>query len=220
MPLRLVTNIFDSGSEAKISQPEKPSLDRSWRRYSEKELHLNNKADNANRGSLAMQLSPGQSVGMVGALGTLLPFIPVHVPPGFDILAHIREAQTMTVQEFYEAVRSGGRWDYKQLGKQYEEFGNWHFGVVAKAFGFPEVIARAGAGFAQMRAGTSPSGPSTNLMNIFTEPFGDDPKDQEAIGRGFKSFDLFKQSLLRAPELSKDIRLRTSEPQSDKLLLP
>lgn len=114
--------------------------------------------------------------------------IPQQIPQGVNMAANIAEARSMTLWEFYSAVRNGGKWDYKQRGKRFEEFGNWHFGVVAKAFGFPEIVARAGAGAAQMLAGTSPEGPfdATKLVKF---PFGDDIPDQQAIGNGFDSFD-------------------------------
>ena len=114
-------------------------------------------------------------------------------------------------------------------GGQYQEFGNWHYGMVAKAAGIPEVVARAAAGFAQMRAGTSPKGSRTDLMTLFTDKlFGDDREDQEAIGRGFKSYDLLGRDL--SEELRADSydmhesktsveKTRVNEPDSDTVIL-
>ena len=68
-------------------------------------------------------------------------------PPGVDLMSNIEEARQMggrlSVNEFVEAVRSGGKWDFKSKhGPAYEKFGNWHFGLVAAAFGWSEEIGQ------------------------------------------------------------------------------
>ena len=79
-----------------------------------------------------------------------------------------------TLLWFYNKVRNGGEWDYKQLDKseriefkkkfgvdvssQYEDFGNYNYGAVAKAIGLSEELAKAAAGYAQ---GVSETGNST-----------------------------------------------------------
>ncbi|MDU0459617.1 MAG: polymorphic toxin type 44 domain-containing protein [Geobacteraceae bacterium] len=125
--------------------------------------------------------------------------VTVFVPPGVDIIANILEAQQMSASEFYDAVRNKGKWDYKQLGKnlsielseKYQDFGNFNFGMAAKAFGIPEIIARMGAGAAQILAGTSEA---DSILCLLKYPYCDDVRDQEMIGEGFKAFDNIENS--------------------------
>jgi RHS repeat-associated protein len=103
---------------------------------------------------------------------------------------------------FHEHVRAGAPWDYKQLGSQYEAFGNFHFGAVAFAIGVPMEVALREAGRAQQASGTSKpewGDPGTYLNELlillgaggsfFGElgwgAFGDDPVDQEWIRKGY-----------------------------------
>lgn len=82
-------------------------------------------------------------------------------------------------------LQAGSRawpWDYKnQLGRQYENFGNFHYGAVGIAAGIkPEILLR-GAGIAQILAGTS----SPDFENYQgPDPHGDDPTDQTWIRAG------------------------------------
>ena len=125
----------------------------------------------------------------------------------------------MTITGFFNAVRNGGQWDIKQMNSKYAGFGNWHYSVMAKAFGFPEIIAKAGAGFAQMMAGTSLTGPNVNVANLFNDKsFGDDEEDQKAIEEGFTSYRIFERNF--ANELSNESNsagedARATEPNND-----
>ncbi|OOE81499.1 type IV secretion protein Rhs [Salinivibrio siamensis] len=83
---------------------------------------------------------------------------------------------------FYEQVRNGGAWDYKQIGP-YEDFGNFHYGAVGYAGGIPEAILLRAAGCAQMRAGTSLDEWNNCLGDV---PYGDDPNDQKQIKLGIE----------------------------------
>jgi hypothetical protein len=64
----------------------------------------------------------------------------------------------MSVDQFIDAVRTGGIWDYKNSSlfdgfsdrSLLAEFGNFHFGLVAHAAGFPLGITIAGAGTYQV----------------------------------------------------------------------
>lgn len=77
---------------------------------------------------------------------------------------------------FYSQVRNNGPQDYKQYDRAFQNYGNYNFGYVGTRQGIAAPILRAGAGYAQVRAGTaSPS--------FITSAF-DDPKDQEQINRG------------------------------------
>src|SRR5262249_35021507 len=61
--------------------------------------------------------------------------VPRNVPPNMDIVANMREARSMTAREFVDAVKSGGKWDFKRYGRsEYEDFGNWHFGVMIRSW--------------------------------------------------------------------------------------
>ena len=64
--------------------------------------------------------------------------LPRAVPPGADLAANMRLAREHVNDPLWFAmqVREGGPWDYKRLGRQYEEFGNLNFGATGKAAGF------------------------------------------------------------------------------------
>ncbi|GAA5526198.1 hypothetical protein Maes01_02797 [Microbulbifer aestuariivivens] len=74
---------------------------------------------------------------------------PSNIPPGVNIQQNIAEASNMSPFEFYDAVRNGGRWDYKQQGSQYEAFGNYNYGLTGRAAGFPGNVLNRAAGWAQ-----------------------------------------------------------------------
>lgn len=95
----------------------------------------------------------------------------------------------ITYVTFYELVRNGGPWDYKQSGRQYEEFGNFNYGAAGSAMGIPREVLLRGAGWAQTRAGTSlPEWGSP----LGSQPFGDDPQDQEWIQNGIDYYESTK----------------------------
>jgi len=95
---------------------------------------------------------------------------------------------------FYNQVRNGGPWDYKQQGKRdgkdYEAFGNFNYGATALALRvFDEQTILREAGRAQIAAGTSRPGwgyPGSRLSPYGGKPpYGDDPADQAQIKAGF-----------------------------------
>lgn len=92
----------------------------------------------------------------------------------------------MSASEFMRAVGNGGRWDFKQFGSQFEDFGNYNYGVTGRAAGFGDGILKRAAGWAQGEAGTrdlswgSPFG---------GPPYGDDPRDQRWIDEGSRDFE-------------------------------
>lgn len=106
---------------------------------------------------------------------------PPNIPPGVDMQKNIDEASNMSPFEFYNAVRNGGKWDYKQMGRQYEDFGNYNFGAIGRAAGFCDEGLKRGAGAAQRAAGTSKSEWGTPWGSA---PYGDDPNDQRWINEG------------------------------------
>jgi hypothetical protein len=85
---------------------------------------------------------------------------------------------------FYNRVRNGGPWDYKQKGKQFEKSGSFHYGAVGAAAGFSEFVLHRAAGAAQFRAQTTKA--NTTLIDWFFYSYGDDETDQEMIAQGIK----------------------------------
>jgi RHS repeat-associated protein len=87
---------------------------------------------------------------------------------------------------FYEQVRNKGPWDYKQnKAGDYQEFGNFNYGATGAALGLELDFLLRGAGWAQSRAGTS----RLEWGEWYQRPpYGDDPKDQEQIKRGYNYF--------------------------------
>jgi Bacterial toxin 44 len=80
-------------------------------------------------------------------------------------------------------VSSGKSWDYKQLGRQFESFGNFNYGATAAATGlFDDKTIFEQAGKAQTQAGTS------NSQSKGPPFYGDDPRDHDMIRRGIEYF--------------------------------
>jgi len=72
-----------------------------------------------------------------------------------DLRKNALEARNMSLQEFLKHVSSGGDWDYKinqgvlsakVSDKERDDFGNFHFGMVARMFGFNLITSLYGAG--------------------------------------------------------------------------
>lgn len=90
-------------------------------------------------------------------------------------------ATASTYYWFYEKVRRGGPWDYKQFDPYFQAFGNFNFGAAGTAAGIPANILLMGAGWAQGRAGTS----HPEWGHWYQKPpYGDDPTDQRNIKDG------------------------------------
>ncbi len=69
--------------------------------------------------------------------------------------------------------------DYKQHGWEYEDFGNFNYGMVGSAAGIPVDVLLRGAGYAQHAAGTSKQKWGTPYDMNSDSSYGDDPGDQE-----------------------------------------
>lgn len=93
-------------------------------------------------------------------------------------------APAQTYYWFYQKVRNGGPWDYKQKNRAWAEFGNFNYGATGTAAGIPENILLIAAGAAQLAANTS----NTEKWGYFWQgpPYGDDPEDQRAIREGIR----------------------------------
>ena len=94
---------------------------------------------------------------------------------------------------FYNQVRNKGPWDYKQLHRDFADFGNFNYGATGAALGFSETILLRAAGWTQSRSGNSGSGEPANALGVIlgtggSPPFGDDPKDQGWIRRGMQYY--------------------------------
>ena len=111
--------------------------------------------------------------------------IPSNTSMENNILQAQQYAATHSITEsyvwFFNQMRNGGPWDYKQQGGQYESFGNFNYGATGTAMGIPESILRRMAGLAQQLAGTSTSAWGSPFG---APPYGDDPADQVWIGDG------------------------------------
>jgi RHS repeat-associated protein len=95
-----------------------------------------------------------------------------------NLIENEREAGTI-VGYIYDSFRTGGKYDYKQLGIQYEPFGNYHYGTYMKSTGCPELLARMIAGGYQVYSGMYEW---ENWRYFF-----DYPDDQYNIQRGMDS---------------------------------
>ncbi len=104
-------------------------------------------------------------------------------PPGVSVDQNMKEAQLHGATWYYNQVRNKGPWDYKQQGRQYQDFGNFNYGATAAAWGYPYEVIRRMAGWAQQRAGTSRPAWGSPLGPF---PYGDDPADQEMIDAGIR----------------------------------
>jgi RHS repeat-associated protein len=117
---------------------------------------------------------------------------PPNIPPSADVCANIALARQLGPLEFYNRVKSEGDWDYKLKDKdhtKYEDFGNYHFGVVGRAAGWsPDTLLRA-AGAYQIYEGRSPPGSGTPFLPFDHPPYGDDFVDHAWINQGIKDYD-------------------------------
>jgi hypothetical protein len=105
-------------------------------------------------------------------------------------------ASTIGKTDLYNLIKTGGDWDFKNKaghifnqsnarldffysGSQfrYDDFGNYHFGHVAKMNGWPQRISLIGAGAVQVKNGTA--------RLSYWNTFFDDPQDNAMIKRGY-----------------------------------
>ena len=121
-------------------------------------------------------------------------------PPGVSIYSNMCEAEMHRglgeLEWFYNQVRLRGPWDYKQQGRQYADFGNFHYGAVGKALGLPETMLLRAAGWAQGRSGNSD--PKFGSW-WWQPPYGDDPQDQRMIKDGINFYYSWKGQAVCVP---------------------
>ncbi|WP_230375143.1 polymorphic toxin type 44 domain-containing protein [Pseudomonas fulva] len=113
-------------------------------------------------------------------------------PPGVSLDQNLEESKAQKehfknggtaflLSWFYKKVRNRGEWDYKQLGPQFESFGNFNYGATGTASGISEAVLLRAAGAAQLVSGTS----QADFDAWWAEaPYGDDPVDQAWIKAG------------------------------------
>ena len=123
------------------------------------------------------------------------------VPPGVNLTANIAEARRIKrICEMYEFViypyksasfflkcawvylnfKPEAKYDYKKDGHpEYEDFGNYHYGLYTKALGINVEFAQAAAGFFQWLEGTS--------SKDFSATWFDDPRDNAMVRKGQSS---------------------------------
>lgn len=81
--------------------------------------------------------------------------------------------------------RNKGPYDYKQRGRQYEDFGNFNYGAMTSAMGASDNLILRGAGAAQTRSGNT----DPNFGSPWGgPPYGDDPADQAQIRAGISYY--------------------------------
>ena len=74
--------------------------------------------------------------------------IEIVTPAGYSIDTNIAIAQIYanshttaeTLWWFKSMVKSHGPWDYKGQGREYEDLGNWNYGLVGAALGIPDAF--------------------------------------------------------------------------------
>ena len=124
---------------------------------------------------------------------------PIPVNPA-DVQANVRETKRQFARIphekptgrpnpttwFINQVKTGGPWDYKRGDPTYQDYGNWHFGIVAKAAGFSDRTTLTGAGLAHRRDNRGRYDPTGTPFIL--APYWDDPRDQVMIARGINYF--------------------------------
>lgn len=142
-------------------------------------------------GNLTVTLSKGFENGSSAAMGG--PRIIPSGPKGVNLRNNIDYAGGMGPIDFYNKVKNKGDWDYKQLGREYEEFGNFNYGATGRSVGFQPLMLLQEAGIAQTKAGTSRPEWGRPGLRLYGETgtgsFGDDPVDQYWIQQGIRYHD-------------------------------
>lgn len=143
--------------------------------------------------SSPVSISPGPaaSSGNQGGGGTSAPSsnsacdcTTPQAPPGVSVDNNIALVQggmlvspPITIAAMINAMRSRGEWDYKyQFGSHYRDFGNFNYGAVLTAVGFPSGFVQDFAGFYQTYFTQNPS--TDNVHG------GDSQRDNDQIRAG------------------------------------
>jgi hypothetical protein len=101
----------------------------------------------------------------------------------FEKMRNLPLAQRLML--LYKFTKNGSLLDFKQEGAQYQDYGNFVFGAVGSAMDIDDAILLRGAGWAQIKAGTSNEEWGTYYG---LAPYGDDPHDQLMIQYGINYY--------------------------------
>lgn len=113
---------------------------------------------------------------------------PDSTPDDYNVDSNIEKASNMNIFEFYDSVKNGSEWDYKQEDSSYEDLGNFNYGATGSAVGLDDDTLERAAGLAQKIAGTSTEEFGSPLGD---EPYGDDPNDNYWINEGIKYYNIY-----------------------------
>ena len=154
-----------------------------------------------------------------------------YAPDSANLAANIAEAAAMKdkplcqkLKWFYNKVNYGEAWDYKSIRQSnrrynndkgynpdFENFGNWHYGVVGAAAGFSPAVLTNAAGLAQIKNGSSKLEyyqQNTSTCHAECQPWvrpfvpdnWDDPNDQYWIRKGIRDFRNNNTNILRGSD--------------------
>ena len=105
-----------------------------------------------------------------------------HVLPGGGVVAGTNYL-VAKMEWFAWAVTDGGHWDFKSDDPRYQDYGNWHYGVVGVALGFSDNMLLGAAGINQiMKDGLS----FGNGIPFLWGNHGDHERDVRWIKRGIR----------------------------------
>ena len=119
----------------------------------------------------------------------------VPAKPAFVKIPNImKQNAQMNYTNWYNAVRNRP-WDFKQIRNlndfgipekqsQYEDFGNFNYGMTAAQQGIPRQVALRGAGWAGQKA-IGKNFFQAAATALGPPPYGDDPADQSQINAGY-----------------------------------
>jgi RHS repeat-associated protein len=122
-------------------------------------------------------------------------------PPGVDLDRNISAAKTVSAQGgalgwpwlkymwFAEMSDTGGPFDFKKGGHQeFQDYGNWHYGVLGAALHIPENVLFRAAGYVQWRNRGPNYDPAWGVP-WGSAPYGDDPeRDVPWIATGYNYY--------------------------------
>lgn len=114
-----------------------------------------------------------------------------------NIQAHIDEARKyattheplQTLQWFKNKVTNNGIWDYKQQNRNYVDFGNWHYGVIAKAIGIPESLVLSALSGTQNNHESKETAQILSAFKAYNDNYGDNTNLQfNNFSKNFRDF--------------------------------
>jgi len=92
-----------------------------------------------------------------------------------------RDGEIARLQWIQNMEQTGGPWDFKHQGgvkNRYQDYGNWHYGVIGAALGIS-------VEFLCIAAGRNHSQNNGTDFDPWNPPYGDDERDQKWIRKGY-----------------------------------